>query len=184
MIVRVRGGYFEAVYQFGDHICLWSKLDGDENMRRMSRRCKRSFDPACDQRALRPFGNPGDKDFFISTVSGASIPRVFVKEVFLCATYYVTFARSIADLMKIKIGIMGSADDALDSVIANELRERAEDLGRALAARGCIVLTGATTGLPHTVGATAHRAGALHVGISPAENAQEHFARYRLPLED
>jgi uncharacterized protein (TIGR00725 family) len=78
---------------------------------------------------------------------------------------------------------MGSAGDTLGEGAGVELRARCEVLGRALAARGCVVLTGATTGLPHAVGAAAQRAGALHVGISPAEDEREHVERYKLPME-
>ena len=84
-------------------------------------------------------------------------------------------------LMKIKVGVMGSADDTLPDGIADGLRERAESLGRAIAARDCLVLTGATTGLPNAVGLAAHRAGALHIGISPAASEREHVKRYNYP---
>lgn len=84
--------------------------------------------------------------------------------------------------MKTKVGVMGSADDTLPrGGIVGRLREKAEALGRALAARDVVVLTGATTGLPHLVGSTAHRAGAFHVGISPAENSAEHSSKFKLP---
>ena len=83
--------------------------------------------------------------------------------------------------MLIKVGVMGSAGDTLEEGAAEELREKAEGLGRELAARGVVVLTGATTGLPHLVGGAAHRAGALHVGVSPAENEREHTSLYKLP---
>jgi len=49
--------------------------------------------------------------------------------------------------------------------------------------RGCVALTGGTTGLPHLVGAAAHAAGALHVGVSPASDEREHVGRYGLPVE-
>jgi uncharacterized protein (TIGR00725 family) len=84
--------------------------------------------------------------------------------------------------MKTKVGVMGSAGGVAAGE-AEELRAKAESLGRAIAARGCVVLTGATTGLPHGVGAAAHEAGALHVGISPAADEQEHVGRYQLPVE-
>ena len=71
--------------------------------------------------------------------------------------------------MKIKVGVMGSAGDTLAEGVAEGLREKAEALGRELAARGCVVLTGGTTGLPQLVGGAARRAGALHVGVSPAQ---------------
>jgi len=85
--------------------------------------------------------------------------------------------------MRVKVGVMGSAGDSPPGE-AEELRAKAEGLGRAIAARGCVVLTGGTTGLPHTVGAAAHSAGALHVGVSPAADEREHVGRYGLPTDD
>ena len=81
--------------------------------------------------------------------------------------------------MKIKVGVMGSAEENLPA----ELREKAKALGRALAARNAILLTGATTGLVYTAGKAAHDAGALHVGISPAPDEHEHVERYDLPTD-
>jgi uncharacterized protein (TIGR00725 family) len=85
--------------------------------------------------------------------------------------------------MRVKVGVMGSAGDALAEDAAGALRAKAEALGRACAARGCVVLTGGTTGLPAAVGAAAQAAGALHVGVSPAADEREHTGRYGLPVE-
>ena len=85
--------------------------------------------------------------------------------------------------MKVKVGVMGSAGGASPEESGEALRVRAEALGRAVAARGCVTMTGGTTGLPHAAGAAAHAAGGLHVGISPASDAREHVERYGLPLE-
>jgi uncharacterized protein (TIGR00725 family) len=85
--------------------------------------------------------------------------------------------------MRIKVGVMGSAGEPLAEGTAEELRAKAEGLGRAIAARGCVVMTGGTTGLPHLAGAAAQRAGALHVGVSPAADEREHVERYGLPVE-
>jgi uncharacterized protein (TIGR00725 family) len=85
--------------------------------------------------------------------------------------------------MKLKVGVMGSAGDTLPEGVAAELRQKAVELGRALAARDCVVLTGATTGLPHLVGSAAHAAGALHLGVSPAADEREHLERFGLPVE-
>lgn len=85
--------------------------------------------------------------------------------------------------MLIKVGVMGSAGDTLGESESEELRAKCDELGRALAARRCVVLTGATTGVPHAVGASARGAGALHVGVSPAENEREHVERFGLPTE-
>jgi uncharacterized protein (TIGR00725 family) len=85
--------------------------------------------------------------------------------------------------MKVKVGVMGSAGEASREASGEALRAQAEALGRAIAARGCVTLTGGTTGLPHAAGAAAHEAGGLHVGVSPASDAREHVERYGLPLE-
>ena len=82
-------------------------------------------------------------------------------------------------MMKIKIGVMGSAE----AKSPTELRETAVALGRSIAARDVILLTGATTGLVYRTGKAAHDAGALHVGISPAQDEHEHVERYGLPTD-
>jgi len=79
--------------------------------------------------------------------------------------------------MKTKIGVMGSAEEL------PEVREKADALGKAIAAREAILLTGATTGLVYATGKAAHQAGATHIGISPAHDEQEHFEKYRLPVD-
>ena len=79
--------------------------------------------------------------------------------------------------MKIKVGVMGSAEENAPT----KLREKAAALGRAIAERDVILLTGATTGLVYTVGRAAHDAGALHIGISPAHDEREHAERFNLP---
>ena len=81
--------------------------------------------------------------------------------------------------MKIKVGVMGSAEEA----VSVALQEKAIALGQAIANRDVILLTGATTGLVHLVGKAAHDAGALHIGVSPASDADEHVARYKLPVD-
>jgi hypothetical protein len=78
---------------------------------------------------------------------------------------------------------MGSADDALPAGVSRTLREKAEQLGRAIADKDAVLLTGATTGLVHLVAKSAQEAGALHIGISPACNDREHIEEYDLPTE-
>jgi len=82
--------------------------------------------------------------------------------------------------MKIKNGVMGSAEDSSPA----DLREQATALGRSIAARDVILLTGATTGLVYATGKAAHDAGALHVGISPAHDERDfEFCRtYKIPV--
>src|SRR5260370_37270566 len=85
--------------------------------------------------------------------------------------------------MKIKVGGMGSAGGSGKAEIAKTVTEKAEALGQAIATQGIILLTGVTTGVVYLVGKTAHDAGVLHVGISPAINAQEHIAYYKLRFD-
>jgi uncharacterized protein (TIGR00725 family) len=79
--------------------------------------------------------------------------------------------------MKAKIGVMGSAEER------PALAKIAEALGRAIAARDVILLTGGTTGLIYRTGKAARDSGAMHIGISPAHNALEHVEKYELPLD-
>jgi uncharacterized protein (TIGR00725 family) len=81
--------------------------------------------------------------------------------------------------MKIKIGVMGSAE----TDTATALREKATALGKAIAGRDVILLTGATAGVVYETGRAASDAGALHIGISPAADEREHVERYQLPLD-
>ena len=85
--------------------------------------------------------------------------------------------------MKLKVGVMGSAADTLSDDAAATLRAKTEKLGRAIAAHALVLLTGATTGTPYLVGQFARAAGALHIGVSPAQNEREHIERYKLPTD-
>lgn len=84
--------------------------------------------------------------------------------------------------MKIKVGVMGSATET-QSGKKEELTRKAEELGRLIAARDLVLLTGATTGVVYVVGKAAHDAGGLHLGISPAHSDQEHIDVYKLPSD-
>ncbi len=87
--------------------------------------------------------------------------------------------------MKIKIGVMGSANDTLHEGVSESLRDKAVSLGQAIAETDkVVVMTGATTGLPYIVGKSARDAGAFHVGVSPAENNDEHQNIYNLPTDN
>lgn len=85
--------------------------------------------------------------------------------------------------MSISVGVMGSAGDASAASDKEALAEKADALAQAIAARKLVLLTGATTGIVYVVGKTAHDAGTLHVGISPASDSREHAAKYKLPVD-
>ena len=84
--------------------------------------------------------------------------------------------------MKIKVGVMGSASET-ESGDKATLTRTAEELGRLIASRDLVLLTGATTGVVYVVGKAAHESGGFHVGISPAHNSVEHADVYKLPTD-
>ena len=85
--------------------------------------------------------------------------------------------------MTIAVGVMGSAGDAPGERDKAALAEKAAALATAIAERKLLLLTGATTGIVYVVGKTAHDAGTLHVGISPASTSAEHVDKYKLPVD-
>ena len=83
------------------------------------------------------------------------------------------------------VGVMGASEnDALASSEKVRLTELAEQLGAALAKHECILITGATTGLPDLVAKAFRKQGGFALGVSPAENREEHVQRYRLPEDN
>jgi uncharacterized protein (TIGR00725 family) len=80
-----------------------------------------------------------------------------------------------------KICISGAAQN-IDGCGA-AARERARALGSAIAARGAILLTGATTGIPLITAQAAKEAGGMVIGFSPAGSEEEHVRVYGLPTE-
>jgi len=86
-------------------------------------------------------------------------------------------------ILKIKVGVMGSAAEPDHGAAGDALRTKAAALASALAARDVILLTGGTTGLIYAVGKSAREEGVFHVGISPGSSETEHCNRYRLPTD-
>ncbi len=77
-----------------------------------------------------------------------------------------------------KICVSGSA-------VLNEsaARDKATALGRAIAERKAVTLTGATTGFPYLAAVGAKEAGGMVIGFSPAMSPKEHLKKYRLPTD-
>lgn len=84
-------------------------------------------------------------------------------------------------MRKPKVGVMGASASEMSVAERSRLGDLAERLGAAIAKRDCILVTGATTGLPDLVSRAAKRKGGQVVGISPAANREEHANRYGLP---
>lgn len=79
------------------------------------------------------------------------------------------------------IGLMASSRAELSGSDVGRLTRLAERLGQVIAERGCVLVTGATTGFPDIVSREARRHGCLTIGISPASSREEHTYRYSLP---
>jgi uncharacterized protein (TIGR00725 family) len=75
------------------------------------------------------------------------------------------------------VGVMGAAGGDLDP----EVRKQARELGRVIAHKGHVLITGACPGLPHEAVIGAKEAEGFVVGISPALNLDEHVKKYRSP---
>jgi uncharacterized protein (TIGR00725 family) len=89
-------------------------------------------------------------------------------------------ARDPVTGVQIRIGVMGSAGGDLSEPVAAACRE----LGRAIARRGCCLLTGACPGLPHEAVVAARKAGGHVVGISPGASLKEHVETYESPYRE
>jgi predicted Rossmann-fold nucleotide-binding protein len=76
---------------------------------------------------------------------------------------------------------MGSSRAPASERETKRLTRLAERLGEVVAARGCVLVTGATTGFPDIASRATRRLGGLTIGISPAGSREEHRSRYSLP---
>ena len=75
------------------------------------------------------------------------------------------------------IGIMGSAG----GLIPESTKQKMRLLGRCIAQRGYVLITGASPGIPHETVLGAFENGGIVVGISPALNLEEHVTKYTSP---
>jgi hypothetical protein len=85
--------------------------------------------------------------------------------------------------LKPRIGVMGSSGRESTESEMSHLESLARRLGEAIAERDCVLVTGATTGLPDLVSRAARSRGGLTIGISPAANEDEHISEYSLPID-
>ncbi len=82
--------------------------------------------------------------------------------------------------LKYKICISGAADTGHCTIDA---AEKAEELGREIARRGMVLVTGATVGIPYWAAKGAKEEGGIVFGISPAASEIAHIKTYRLPTD-
>ncbi len=83
--------------------------------------------------------------------------------------------------MKYKIAVSGAAKL---TPCAKNIKEAARELGREIVRQNCILITGATTGVPYYAAQGANRSGGVSIGFSPAASRLEHKKVYRLPLDE
>lgn len=82
--------------------------------------------------------------------------------------------------MRYKICVSGAAETGLCS---EDCFEKAVLLGKEIARRGMILVTGATTGVPYWVAKAVKEEGGIVIGYSPAVSKRAHVNTYHLPLD-
>lgn len=82
--------------------------------------------------------------------------------------------------LKYKICISGTA---VSDKFPQDMLQKTEMLGRLIAERDMVLVTGATTGAPYWGAKGAKKAGGIVIGFSPAYSKIQHVKTYRLPLD-
>ena len=82
--------------------------------------------------------------------------------------------------MSFKICVSGASEgDCLNP----ETLKKAEEVGKAIAKAGAVLVTGATSGIPHAATKGAKEAHGISIGFSPAASRSDHIQRYKLPTK-
>ena len=79
-----------------------------------------------------------------------------------------------------KIAVSGAAEIDICSEQAIRL---AEEVGKEIARQNCVLVTGATTGIPDYSARAVKKMGGISIGFSPAASEKSHLKQYRLPSE-
>jgi len=82
--------------------------------------------------------------------------------------------------MKYKIAVSGAAQLALCS---KGIKALSKEVGKEIIRQNCILITGATTGVPHWAAKGAKEAKGVSIGFSPAVSEIAHRKTYRLPID-
>lgn len=82
--------------------------------------------------------------------------------------------------LKYKICVSGTAST---DRFPPDMLTRTELLGRLIAERDMVLVTGATTGAPYWAAKGAKKSGGIVIGFSPAYSKIQHVKTYRLPLD-
>jgi hypothetical protein len=82
--------------------------------------------------------------------------------------------------LKYKICVSGAASTGH---CAQDTLLKAKELGREIVRQNGVLVTGATTGVPHWSAIGAKEEGGISLGISPAASEKAHVRKYRLPTD-
>lgn len=81
---------------------------------------------------------------------------------------------------RFKIAISGAAQV---THCCKNIKEISKEVGREIARQKCVLVTGATTGVPYFAALGCKKAGGFNVGFSPATSETAHLKTYKLPLD-
>ena len=82
--------------------------------------------------------------------------------------------------MKYKFVVSGAANT---SFCCSDAKKKAYQIGQEIVRQGGILVTGATTGIPHLSAKGATEEGGISIGISPAATYAAHVKTYHLPTD-
>ena len=81
---------------------------------------------------------------------------------------------------KYKICVSGAAESTHCS---SETLALAEEIGREIVRQNCVLVTGATSGVPYWAAKGAKEEGGISIGLSPAVSEAAHTKTYKLPTD-
>ena len=79
-----------------------------------------------------------------------------------------------------KIAVSGAAQT---QHCCKNIEKLSKQVGREIVRQGCILITGATTGVPYFAAKEAKKAGGVSIGFSPAASRIAHQKAYKLPTD-
>lgn len=82
--------------------------------------------------------------------------------------------------MNYKIAVSGAAEI---SHCCKGIEKLSKEVGREIARQKCILVTGATSGVPYFAALGCKAAGGFSIGFSPATSEAAHLKTYKLPVE-
>ncbi len=81
---------------------------------------------------------------------------------------------------RFKIAVSGAARI---SHCCKDIEKLSKEVGREIAKQKCILITGATTGVPHFAALGCKEVGGFSIGFSPAASEAAHVKTYKLPID-